>query len=977
MKRILVVGVLLVLYSLSMLAGTYLTNDTGRTVYGLTVTFSKPVRITGFGDVLMTVEPTGESTTFTFSGSELRTWGGHWLSWEPASALLLDHEWLLSAEEIGTSPRSEAWQAFPSQVDWLTAVQVPAFQVPADLADSAFVTLIGWGSSWQMESSDFASLPEDTERLMDSGRPYTMGFSPITTSEQAFFNRPELADAACIDIDGTRCILDWYPVGTLSPFYWGCTNNPVWQDYLIERCTRAVDLGVDAVLLDEIYGTAHATWDAGGCFCEYCMAGFRDYLSGKYTAGELRRDHGISEISAFDYGDYIREHGYVEDWKSREFWNIPLYGDYKSFQNQAVVEAMRHVVETSRQYASETYGRYLPFSANINDLNTAGLKFADLLDWFTCEAFYKDLGYPPSAKMVPLARLAAGFGKSAYFMTNITTNADLIKQPSTDNLLRLLIADAYVGGGAYYLPYNIHAYDEALGTSPGSFTGELDEIAYYYRFALDNTFLFQGDTTGSLIALLYPFSAIDESFWNPAHDPFFDLAAALYDALLPYDVLIVGDSEYIQQLPSQEDFAKYHYIIIPANSQLPYSVARELAGFVNDGGHVLTYSESIGTAIRNAGGNRSGIATLQRPPEDYFRSPKATVLSQMVSEMPKDSLERQIEVVAKRGTSVGDCDVMTYESDGALVIHVVNYNYTMDTDSVSATGAVTLRLPDSYLGPNLANAAAYILSPDSPAPEQVVPSRGDGYVEIEIPEVGIWTTVCFLTAEKEADLLAETLEQLPHLAYGFTAPSDFEKPAQLGASDLVYRQEVLDAAWQAIEGNRPSANNVAWEALSPCLIFPAHVTPGFYCDGVTNFAAAQFWGRFGCKVHRVDVGLGDEGLAVSVQLHPDDHVGHYGYIVAFRSGSKSFYAMLSPDETQASLSLDDNGVWQDLGTATGDLYQETSSEVRAWFPIELFEDVIEPDSLLGWSIDFHIDYREAGRRELFFFPGSGHADTLD
>ncbi|MHA1858682.1 MAG: hypothetical protein ACTSUU_04465, partial [Candidatus Thorarchaeota archaeon] len=68
---------------------------------GLTVTFSEPVTITSFGDVLMTAEPTGESTTFTFSGGEVSPSSGEWLNWVPASARLVGHEWLT---ELYTSP---------------------------------------------------------------------------------------------------------------------------------------------------------------------------------------------------------------------------------------------------------------------------------------------------------------------------------------------------------------------------------------------------------------------------------------------------------------------------------------------------------------------------------------------------------------------------------------------------------------------------------------------------------------------------------------------------------------------------------------------------------------------------------------------------------------------------------------------------------------------------------------------------------
>ena len=91
---ILVVGLLV--YSLTAFAGEYLMNDTGGTVTGLRVVFSEPVSLTGFGDVLMTVEPSGEATSFVFSGGSLEAWGGHWLSWAPTTARIMSYEWLTS-----------------------------------------------------------------------------------------------------------------------------------------------------------------------------------------------------------------------------------------------------------------------------------------------------------------------------------------------------------------------------------------------------------------------------------------------------------------------------------------------------------------------------------------------------------------------------------------------------------------------------------------------------------------------------------------------------------------------------------------------------------------------------------------------------------------------------------------------------------------------------------------------------------------
>jgi len=118
MKGVLLVGVLLVLFYLPTLAGEYLMNDTGLTVYGLTVSFSEPVTLTGYGDVLLTVNPTGISATFTFLGGELEAWGGHWLNWDPVTTQLLSHEWITSEAELSafgvggipveTSPTTES-----------------------------------------------------------------------------------------------------------------------------------------------------------------------------------------------------------------------------------------------------------------------------------------------------------------------------------------------------------------------------------------------------------------------------------------------------------------------------------------------------------------------------------------------------------------------------------------------------------------------------------------------------------------------------------------------------------------------------------------------------------------------------------------------------------------------------------------------------------------------------------------------------
>jgi len=123
MKRVLSSGLLLVLFSLSVLAGGYFMNDTGETVYGLRIVFSEPVTITSFGDVLMSVEPSGESTTFMFSGGTVEPWGDHWIIWEPGSASVVSEEWQKDVSTYSTDTSAAAsvilpWGADPTGLDF-------------------------------------------------------------------------------------------------------------------------------------------------------------------------------------------------------------------------------------------------------------------------------------------------------------------------------------------------------------------------------------------------------------------------------------------------------------------------------------------------------------------------------------------------------------------------------------------------------------------------------------------------------------------------------------------------------------------------------------------------------------------------------------------------------------------------------------------------------------------------------------------
>jgi hypothetical protein len=97
---LLLAGLLLV--SLIVGAGEVITNDTGEDATGLRVSFSTPVLITAFGDILTSVDPQMLAFGFVFSGGTVEPWESHWFNYAPTTARVMETEWLAS---IPTAPQ--------------------------------------------------------------------------------------------------------------------------------------------------------------------------------------------------------------------------------------------------------------------------------------------------------------------------------------------------------------------------------------------------------------------------------------------------------------------------------------------------------------------------------------------------------------------------------------------------------------------------------------------------------------------------------------------------------------------------------------------------------------------------------------------------------------------------------------------------------------------------------------------------------
>jgi hypothetical protein len=123
----------------------------------------------------------------------------------------------------------------------------------------------------------------------------------LTATARVLHDEPQYRDAVCVDIAGQRIVPGWLDSNYkgVKP-YWGCTNHPLFRRQLAERVRIGIASGANMLHLDDHLGTSAAANHSGGCFCDFCLKGFRAWLQQNLTPSELAAK-GIVDLKNFDY----------------------------------------------------------------------------------------------------------------------------------------------------------------------------------------------------------------------------------------------------------------------------------------------------------------------------------------------------------------------------------------------------------------------------------------------------------------------------------------------------------------------------------------------------------------------------------------------------------------------------------------------------------------------------------------------------
>ena len=154
-------------------------------------------------------------------------------------------------------------------------------------------TVVGWGGDASADRVQLAH--QKGVRLYATAIAFRTAFHKVIDFSDDYL------DAACRDFSGEPFAVPWLWDQEYKgqPVWWGCTNSPLYREFLEDWLAEKMEARPDGLHIDDYSGTAGSvTWLAGG-FCRHCLTGFRQYLADHVDKQKLE-ELGITDLAQFD-----------------------------------------------------------------------------------------------------------------------------------------------------------------------------------------------------------------------------------------------------------------------------------------------------------------------------------------------------------------------------------------------------------------------------------------------------------------------------------------------------------------------------------------------------------------------------------------------------------------------------------------------------------------------------------------------------
>ena len=512
----------------------------------------------------------------------------------------------------------------------------------------------------------------------------------LTATERFMARNREYIAATCVDLWGEKILPRWLADAEFEGVkpWWGCTNNPLFVKHLLARMKAGLQGGATMVHLDDHSGTAACAYHAGGCFCRYCTAGFREWLAANVSPDELA-EAGIGETEAgtFDYAAFLRKRGYADRAAyiaEASAGHVPLRGWFLAYQREAAVKLIARMQHEAAQVA----GAPVAFGVNAYNLLPAQLFDAHVIDYFANEVEHFDV----EDTIAPVVyRLGEALGRPV-FATGTGEDWIAYRQGQATVRVRGWIAQAYAFGQYFMYSWRKWGFSEKTGTLWTEVPPEV--FTPMTRFVSAHPELFDGFENAATTALLYDNATAAANRWGVR-----DASRALLDAHVPYGLVVAGD-ELLKKPLRADDLAPYRALVIPEDVQPVAATAAAVTEWEQRGGRV----------VRATDAGLPGKIELQA--------------------------EGRVWIMPRVNRSATDA-----AGASRLVLHLLNRDYQAATDTMKPKTDLTVTLdPKALGGPATVKHARYF-RPDADPVELRFATDTSGNLRLTLPGLNVWGIV--------------------------------------------------------------------------------------------------------------------------------------------------------------------------------------------------------------------------------------------
>jgi len=489
------------------------------------------------------------------------------------------------------------------------------------------------------------------------------------------------------------------------PPYYFCTNAPGYRRYLMYQLRRVMEAGTDWLMIDSAIPTiASLNARYGGCFCEHCMAGFRDFLKSYLSEAELETWE-ISDLESFNYRDFLLSHGFTDERYRAEILAfppvIPLakhYFDYQWHEVNALFRAFKC-------YA-QAFGENVPMSSNSPFYWAEFMYAVDAHDFYTNEMQY----LAPQAEILPTDPVYTFKLADALCRVLAITGVPRAFEPCRLNdrpgHIRLWIAQAYAHGHVFMVPDKMWTLRNA-GEPDRWYHSKPGDYEALYHFIRDYPDLFDGYESVATVALIFSNNAVRQHLGDRLSSghlggqnrsaPATDLAEACFAlsrANVPFRIIVAGD-DWVDDRLLEADLSPYRAVV---RFKPSFLTEEQEAKLRTAGVRLVTWS---------------GASNLLNRVGRSIRVVGAENISVLLRHQPNDA-------------------------DAPLICHLLNSNYDLESDTYKTLRKLELTIAGKLLGRPFSRATLY--APEE-TPRVIECSATDGDTVVSVPHMDMWAVI--------------------------------------------------------------------------------------------------------------------------------------------------------------------------------------------------------------------------------------------